>query len=235
MKRLGLAVAAAAAAVVRLGDPGPDDAARRPGRGSRCARSDAGAHLRRSHRLRVALRQALRHRRQAQHRAAAGAVARDLRGRQDGHHQAAPGRQVPRRRGHGRRGGQGQPGAAHDHAGLVPQARACRRRQGRGGGRRDRATAPQEPLLAADRPAGRPCRHDPESQGGEGGGRQVRVEAGVRRAIQVRRARAAGSHRGREVRRSTGMRPTCISTGSSSGRSSSRPCASPISSRAAST
>jgi len=32
------------------------------------------------------------------------------------HHQAAPGRQIPRRRGHGRGGGQGESGAAHDHA-----------------------------------------------------------------------------------------------------------------------
>ena len=35
----------------------------------------------------------------------------------------------------------------------------------------------------------------------EGGGRQVRPEAGLRRALQVRRARPAGPHRGREVRR----------------------------------
>ena len=46
-----------------------------PGR----ARPDAGAHLCRPHRLRVALRQALRHRREAQPRAAARAVARDPR------------------------------------------------------------------------------------------------------------------------------------------------------------
>ena len=68
---------------------GADDAARWPGRGSRRARSDAGAHLRRPHRVRLAVRQAVRHRREAQHRPAAGAVARDLRGRQDRHHQAA--------------------------------------------------------------------------------------------------------------------------------------------------
>ena len=78
----------------------------------------------------------------------------------DGHHQAAPGRQVPRRRGDGRGGRQGQPRAAHDHAGLVPQARARRRRQGRGRRCHDRAAAAQEPVLAADRPARRPRRHD---------------------------------------------------------------------------
>ena len=53
--------------------PGADHAAHRPGRGPRRARSDAGAHLCRPHRLRVALRQAVRHRREAQHRAAARA------------------------------------------------------------------------------------------------------------------------------------------------------------------
>ena len=78
---------------------------------------------------------------------------RDLRGRQDRHHQAAAGRQVPRRRGHGRGGGQGQPRAAHDHAGLIPQARARRRRQGRGGRRLDRAAAAEEPVLTAASPS----------------------------------------------------------------------------------
>ena len=47
------------------------DAAHRPRRGSRRARPDARAHLRRPHRVRRAVRQAVRHRREAQHRAAA--------------------------------------------------------------------------------------------------------------------------------------------------------------------
>ena len=49
---------------------GPD-AAHRPRRGSGRARPDARAHLRRPHRVRGAVRQAVRHRREAQHRAAA--------------------------------------------------------------------------------------------------------------------------------------------------------------------
>ena len=160
---------------------------------------------------------------------------RDLRGRQDGHHQAATGRQVPRRRGDGCGSGQGEPRAAHDHAGLVPQARARRRRQGRGGRRLDRAAAAEEPVLAADGPARRPRRHDREPQGGEGSRRQVRPQAGVRRTLQVRRARAAGSHRGREVRRllERGQRPHRPRRVPA--RSWSRPFGSPTSSPAAST
>ena len=228
MKKLGLAGdGRSGARLVGLRRDGADDAAHRPGRGPRRARPDAGAHLRRPHRVRVAVRQAVRHRRQAQHRAAAGAVARDLRGRQDRHHQAAPGRQVPRRRGDGRGGRQGQPRAAHDDAGLVPQARARRRRQGRGGRRLDRAAAPQEPVLAADRPARRPRRHDPEPEGGEGGRRQVRPQAGVRRPLQVRRARAAGPHRAREVRRLLERGQRARRSHRLPARSWSRPCGSP--------
>ena len=59
-----------AAALAAALAPGAD-AAHRPGRGPRRARPDAGAHLRRPHRLRGAVRQAVRHRREAQHRAAA--------------------------------------------------------------------------------------------------------------------------------------------------------------------
>ena len=99
----------------------------------------------------------------------------------------------------------------------------------------DRAAAAQEPVLAADRPAHRPRRHDPEPEGRQGGGRQVRLEAGLRRALQVRRARAAGPHRGREVPRllERGQRPHRPRR--LPARSWSRPCGSPTSSRAAST
>ena len=86
-----------------------DDAAHRARRRPRRARPDAGAHLCRPHRLRVALRQALRHRREAQRRAAAGAVPRDARRRQGAVDQAAPEREIPRRRAHGRRGGEVRP------------------------------------------------------------------------------------------------------------------------------
>ena len=48
------------------------DPAHRPRRGPRRTRPHAGAHVRRAHRVRGALRQAVRHRREAEHRAAAG-------------------------------------------------------------------------------------------------------------------------------------------------------------------
>ena len=65
------------------------------------------------------------------------------------------------------------------------------------------------PVLAADRPAHRPRRHDGVAQGGEGGRRQVRTAPGLRRPLQIRRARAAGPHRVREIRRllEQGQRP----------------------------
>ena len=75
----------------------------------------------------------------------------------------------------------------------------------------------EDPVLAADRPARRPRRHDREPQGGSGGGRQVRPQARVRRTLQVRRARAAGPHRASRSSRTTGMRPTSTSTASCSG------------------
>ena len=53
----------------------------------------------------------------------------------------------------------------------------------------DREAQPQAALLAPARPAHRPRRHDGLAQGGRSGGRQVRAEAGMRRPLQVRRAR----------------------------------------------
>ena len=102
---------------------GPEPSAHRARRGSRRARSDAGAHLCRAHRLLVDLRQAVRHRREAERRAAARHRPRDLGRRPDRHHQAALGREVPRRRGLRRGRRQVQPRAPPQHEGLVPQAR----------------------------------------------------------------------------------------------------------------
>ena len=127
--------------------------------------------------------------------------ARDLGRRQDGDHQAAPGREVPRRRDVRRRRGEVQPRAPPHHEGLVPQARARLGRHHRGRRSGDHQAEPQGALLAAARPAHRPRRHDGLAQGRRGRGRQVRPEAGLRRPLQVRRARPAGPHRGREVRR----------------------------------
>ena len=161
----------------------------------------SGAHLCRPHRLLLDLRQAVRHRREAGRRAAARPQPRDLGRRQDRHHQAPAGREVPRRRAARRRGRQVQPRPPSHHEGLVPQARAGLGRQGRGRRSADDQAHPEGAVLAAARPAHRPRRHDGLAQGRRGGGRQVRPEAGLRRSVQVRRARPAGPHRGREVRR----------------------------------
>ena len=69
--------------------------AHRACRGSGRPRSVARAHLCGPHRVRVDLRQAVRHRPEAQRGAAARAQPRDLGGRQDRHHQAAAERQIP--------------------------------------------------------------------------------------------------------------------------------------------
>ena len=75
------------------------------------------------------------------------------------------------------------------------------RRPCRGGRSAHHQAASEGAVLAADRAAHRPRRHDGVAEGREGGGRQVRPEAGLRRPLQIRRARAAGPHRGREIRR----------------------------------
>ena len=173
--------------------------AHRAGRRPRHPRSNAGAYLCGAHRLLVHLRQAVRYRREAKHRPAAGLGPGDVRGRQDRHHQAAAERQVPRRRADGRGGREVQPRAPPDDAGLVPQARARRRRQDRGGGPTDGSSPAESSVLAADRPALRSRRHDRVTQSRAGRRRQVRAQSRVRRPVQVRRAHPAGSHRRREV------------------------------------
>ena len=127
---------------------------------------------------------------------------RDLGRRQGSHHQAPARRQVPGRRAVRRGGREILARAAPDLAGLVPQAGAC--------AAVDHVDV-VDPLtiklvlksavLAADRAAHRPRRHDGVAEGGEGGRRQVRPASGLRRSLQVRRARAAGPHRVREIRR----------------------------------
>ena len=202
MKILRLAAASAALLLSLVAArSGPDHAAHRPCRGSRYSRSDAGADLCRPHRVRLVLRQAVRHRRKAQHRAAAGAVARDLRRRQGSHHQAAAGREIPRRRAVRRRGGEILARPPPHHADLVPQAgtgpaRPCRCRRSP-----HHQAGAEDAVLAADRAAHRPRRHDGVAEGRQGSRRQVRPEAGLRRPLQIRRARAAGPHRVREIRR----------------------------------
>ncbi len=101
------------------------------------------------------------------------------------------------------------------------------RRPGRGGRSADHQAGAEGAVLAADRAAHRPRRHDGVAEGGEGGRRQVRPEAGLRRALQVRRARAAGPHRRSRNSPTTGTRTTSTSTASSICRSSTPPCGSP--------
>ena len=209
--------------------------AHRPRRRSRRPRSDAGAHLRRPHRVRVAVRQAVRHRRKAQHRAAARHLLRMVGGQQGADHEAADRRHLPRRREVRRGGRQVQHRAPQDDGGLEPPRRA-----GAGGERRrrrriDRAPQPVGAVRAAARRAGRPRRHDGLAEGGAGRGRQVRRQAGVLGAVQVRRARRAGPHRRSSAIRTTGTRARSTSTGSSTCRSSMRRCGWPTCSRASST
>ena len=102
------------------------DAALRARRGSGCARPDARAHVRRPHRVRGAVRQAVRHRREADDRAAARGELRVVARRQGADDQGASRRHVPRRREARRRRGQVQHRAAQDDA-RAPTAAASSR------------------------------------------------------------------------------------------------------------
>ena len=136
---------------------------------------DAGAHLCRPHRVRGVLRQAVRHRREAQHRAAARAVARDVRRRQgrspsscgpgvkfhDGEPFDAEAAKFSLERHLTMPGSFRKPElAALDHVDVVDPLTIKLRAEGA--------------VLAADRAAHRPRRHDGLAEGGEGGRRQVR-------------------------------------------------------------
>jgi peptide/nickel transport system substrate-binding protein len=137
----------------------------------------------------------------AGHRPTARHQPRDFGRRSQRHHQAASRREVPRRRDLrcGRR--QVQPRAPPQHEGLVPQARA-------GAGHSvevvDPATiklilkTPFSPLLAqlTDRAGMMVSPKAAEATGDKFGLKPVCAGP-----LQVRRARAAGPHRGREVRR----------------------------------
>ena len=115
--------------------------------------------------------------------------------------QAAAGRQIPRRRAARRRGREILARPPPDDADLVPQAGTGAARPCRRGRSPHHQAGAEDAVLAADRPAHRPRRHDGVAEGRQGSRRQVRPEAGLRRSLQIRRARAAGPHRVREIRR----------------------------------
>ena len=161
---------------------------------------DARAHLRRPHRVRGAVRQAVRHRREAQHRPAARdqlfewsadskALTIKLRPGVTFHDgekldAAAVKYNIERHKtmpGSNRRGE------------LAPVTTRRRRRSD------DRAAQPVGAVLAAAGAARRSRRHDGLAQGGAGGRRQVRRPSRVLGPVPVRRARRAGPHRARAL------------------------------------
>ncbi len=89
--------------------------------------------------------------------------------------------------------------------GSYRKGEISRRHLGRDDRRSDRQAQPLGALRAASRAAHRSRRHDRVAEGGGGARRQVRHQAGLRRSLQIRRARGAGPHRAREIRRLLGQ------------------------------
>ena len=178
-----------------------EDPRRGPQPGSGYPRSDAVAHVRGAHRVRADVREALRHRRGPQDLPAARRRAAGLlRRRQDGDDQAAAGGQVQRRHADERRGGAVLPRPPPAHERLQP-AQRDRAHHGHRGRRPPHGAAQAEGAVRpARRDARRPRGHAGVAGPGEQARREVRDRAGLRRAVELRRARAPGPHRAREVR-----------------------------------
>ena len=70
----------------------------------------------------------------------------------------------------------------------------------------DRAGRAEGAVGAVSGAADRPRRHDPAAQGGRGGGQGFRPASGLRRPVQVRRARGAGPHHAGPLSRLLGRR-----------------------------
>ena len=175
------------------------DAALRTRRGSRRPRSDAGPHLRGARRLCRAVRQAVRNRRKAEHRPAAGHKLRVVRRQQGADAQGAPWGHLSRWREARRSRGQIQHRAAQDAARIEPSRRARARVHRRRSRPDDRTAESVGAFRAAACATGRSRRHDGVAQGGTGSGRQVRRQAGVLGAVPLRRARGAGPDRARAL------------------------------------
>ena len=163
---------------------GPHSACR-PARGSRSARSDPRLVLCRTHRVLRHLRQAVRHRCQAQHRPGAGDRLR-MEGSDAPRHPHPRRRAVPGRREARRRSGEVQADARPERQGQHAARRGQFDRQHRRDRSAHRAAQPEGAGVAAAGAAHRPRRHHDLAQGDRGGGRQVRPASGLRRTVQFR-------------------------------------------------
>ena len=118
---------------------------------------------------------------------------------------------------------------------LQAQGGAVADRQGRGGRPADDPAPAQGPVLAADRAAHRPRRHDGQPEGRERGRRQVRQQADLRRAVQTTPSASCSSASCSTASRTTGTRTASTSTASPICRSRTAPCGLPICAPARST
>ena len=200
------------------------------------ARSDAVADLHRAHRLRLDLRQAVRHRREAR---------TSSRSSRSSHETSADGKAVTIKLRPGVKFHDGEPFDAEaakysldrhlTMKGSFRKPELGAGRQRRGGRSADHQAQPQGAVLAAAGAAHRPRRHDGVAQGGRGGGRQVR--ACIRSAPVPTSSSSASSRTASWSRSSpsTGTRTTSSSTRSPTCRSSMRRCGWPTCAPARST
>ena len=156
-------------------------------------RSDLLAHLCRHRRDDGAVRQAVRLRREAEHRAGAGDRLR-MGGRQDAADQAAHRGAVPQRRKIRRRCGEILVGTPPQRQRQLPPQRDRCDGPCRGGRSADRAGGDEAGVLAVHRHPDRSRRHDAAAEGSRGRRQGFRPASGVRGAVPVRRARGAGPH-----------------------------------------
>ena len=156
-------------------------------------RSDLLAHLCRNRRDDGAVRQAVRLRCEAEHRAGAGHRLR-MGGRQDVADQAAHRGAVPQRGKIRRRCGEILVGTPPQRQRQLPPQRDRCDGPCRGGRSADRAGGDEAGVLAVRRHPDRSRRHDAAAEGSRGRRQGFRPASGVRGAVPVRRAGGAGPH-----------------------------------------